>query len=143
MSNKRLFWRKPQRVINFRIIFYFRNERDVPDKLKPASNFANPANSVEALKKFRYKSCHFWGTTASTLCVTANSQNKLSLMTLCMTPLTIMIHYYTNVCRNRLAPWLCLHFCLGGRPVLLACPQAMSFWPSLPAPEFCHFLFTS
>jgi hypothetical protein len=33
--------------------FKYRNEKDVPDKLKSASNFLNPASSVKALMEFR------------------------------------------------------------------------------------------
>ncbi len=32
--------------------------------------------------------------------------------------------------RERLVTQLCLHIWLGGMPMLLACPQVMSFWPS-------------
>ncbi len=37
--------------------------------------------------------------------------------------------------RNRLVTQLCLHIWSGGMPVLLACSQMTSFWPSQPAPS--------
>ena len=43
-------------LLNLAFFLCDRNERDVPDKLKPASNFANPATSVDDLKKFRFGS---------------------------------------------------------------------------------------
>ncbi len=39
-------------------------------------------------------------------------------------------HYTNSLKRDRLAPQLCLLFWSGGTPVLLACPQVMSLWPT-------------
>ncbi len=54
-------------------------------------------------------------------------------------------YYHTNQClkRDRLDPQLCLLFWSGGMPVLLGCPQVMSFLPNHLFPWIMLFLLTS